>query len=159
QLYNNGRAKLQQLKADNKTMQHFQELEEKDMEASTLMVKANDYNSRDVALKLLWIWCACLLAHAPHQLSEHEFMRVHWLRVCALFQQWQEEVQLLTNEMLWTVLYWRNRADGWLRVATKSDTSDSVGAYAYHKRHACIRLAIHAAMVFKQANSEYKSPM
>ncbi|KAF9034136.1 hypothetical protein BJ165DRAFT_1566996, partial [Panaeolus papilionaceus] len=170
QLYNNGRVKLQQLKADNKTMQHFQELEEKDMEASTLMVKANDYNSRDVALKLSWIWRACLLARAPHQLSEHErdnldsvvreeFMHVHWLWARALFQRWQEEVQLLTNEMLWTVLYWRNRADGWLRAATKSDTSDSAGAYAYQKRHACIRLATHADMVFKQANSEYKSPM
>ncbi|KAF9031176.1 hypothetical protein BJ165DRAFT_1411233 [Panaeolus papilionaceus] len=170
QLYRNSRNKLLKLNPDHHTLHIFQELNDKDVQASSLMVSGNSTSSRGISKALSWIWRSRLLARAPDQLGQEdrnsldsvateEFLRVHWLRARALCQRWEEEVELVTHEMAWVVRYFLYRAEGWKRAALDPKTSKPASCYAYRQQHACLRIATHADMIFKTVNSQYQSPM
>jgi hypothetical protein len=46
--------------------------------------------------------------------------RVNWLRAKARHQRWDEEITLIKNEMIWTILWFRNQVKNWKERSSAS---------------------------------------
>jgi hypothetical protein len=62
--------------------------------------------------------------------------RVHWLKAKARFNRWDEEYQLIPNEMVWTVKYFGHQALKWEERALSASSMFLPGhaAYAYRQK-------------------------
>lgn len=57
--------------------------------------------------------------------------RVNWLRAKARHQRWQEEVQILEHEMMWTQLWFCHQKSKWQQRMTAAKVDSKPGHYAY----------------------------
>jgi hypothetical protein len=70
----------------------------------------------------------------------HEFgvYRVNWLRAKARYTRWEEEHNLVRNEMQWTIKYFQHRERQWeqRRSAIANDASGAAGLRCYAAKQA-----------------------
>jgi hypothetical protein len=57
--------------------------------------------------------------------------RVNWLRAKARFNRWEEESEMVKNEMTWTVLWFENQRKRWQDRAEKSMERQQSGHACY----------------------------
>jgi hypothetical protein len=57
--------------------------------------------------------------------------RVNWLRAKARVDRWNEELTLVKQEMKWTILWFRNQANLWMKRLEKEESNLPIGHKAY----------------------------
>ena len=57
--------------------------------------------------------------------------RVNWLRAKARHQRWQEEVQILEHEMMWTQQWFCHQKSKWQQRMRAAEVESKPGHYAY----------------------------
>jgi hypothetical protein len=74
--------------------------------------------------------------------------RVNFLRAKARFDRWDEEMETVRHEMMWCVLYFRNKKKTWLGHVEKSRGKDGHMAYAYKQAKVWEDFEMEALMKF-----------
>lgn len=60
--------------------------------------------------------------------------RVNWLRAQARFDRWDEDLEKVRNEMLWTTLWFDHEAKRWMKFGEESLTKGRLGHVAYAEK-------------------------
>jgi len=85
--------------------------------------------------------------------------RVHFLRVRALKNRWDEEQIILNYEMQWTVRFFINKAVKWKAGADTQDISRGAKAYALRQESRWREMAVNSDKIFKNTSKDYVSPI
>ena len=123
------------LGASPEILLQYQVLTKSDIVASTAVADPNAPGQRNKALS--WIWRMkesgatdpkwldeCMLTAGYPNVSCFTIAdipvvyRVNWLRAKSRRDRWEEELQLVGSELLWTSLYFRKRSAEWINRAT-----------------------------------------
>ncbi|KIM65072.1 hypothetical protein SCLCIDRAFT_1163641 [Scleroderma citrinum Foug A] len=89
----------------------YQELHALDLSVTTAISNPNARGHRDD--RLAWFWTMDVPHYTDRNDWMSEFYRVHWFRLKALLDQWEEEVELLQCEANWTQKYFQHRVNFW----------------------------------------------
>src|SRR5271156_5297859 len=94
--------------------------------------------------------------HSSYGLSSDccEVYQINWLRARAKKLRWEEEVELVSEEMHWTINFFENKANQWKATAASSARS---GPRCYAERQISMwaGLAIQAKMSFNECRIKY----
>jgi hypothetical protein len=150
-VYEQCRAAMVRLGADNSILDKYKSLRKDDLKSSTALLNPNEPGSTRVQLS--WIWQTFSEGHQsqPEIVRECEstplglFLfpdivctpvnRVHWLRARAQKQRWMEEFTLVGYEMTWTVNYFLHQSGLW---ENRGIAAENPGAVAYAVRKAAM---------------------
>ncbi|KAF8549079.1 hypothetical protein OG21DRAFT_1382174, partial [Imleria badia] len=115
--YHRARDLLVKLEASKEILNKYQVITPKDLEVPKDITEENQFGqSSDV---LPWFWRVGVNNNSPSSLSwdqegmSHKFYLILWLKAKARYDQWGEEMRMVTNEMLWTTLWFQHRERVW----------------------------------------------
>ncbi len=126
------------LEPDGTWKSRFQVLNTEDIRGPGRQSDDPTPNSR---YQVSWIWLVGKTSHHSDSVEEEfdDVMRVEWAKTKARYDRWNEEYQLLQEEMRRTVVYLEWRARWWRNQISRRVTDDAVlaqGLHAYAKRQA-----------------------
>lgn len=80
-------------------------------------------------------------------------MRVNWLRAKARRDRWDEELELVRNEMVWTVRGMQSMAKEWEKLKQSSGEERGLKQYAAKQEGMWLNMATKAQQVFEEEAS------
>jgi hypothetical protein len=165
-VYNSAIKALKALEADASIMDQFQDIKDRDMVASSIIVDSNACGQRNASLA--WFWnsgisdehqdnavlteCESKVPCRSVPLTYVTVYRVHWLRAHTRMLRWKEELILTQHEMTWTTLYFRYLSRRWKAWADAAGLAEKLGhaCYAYRQEAMWERLATLYSDTFKK---------
>ncbi|KAF8547396.1 hypothetical protein OG21DRAFT_1382406, partial [Imleria badia] len=109
--YHRARDSLVKLEASKEILNKYQVITPKDLVVPQDITEENRFGqSLDV---LPWFWRVEVNDNSPSSLSWDQEGMVSWLKAKARYDQWSEEMQMVTNKMLWTTLWFQHRERVW----------------------------------------------
>ena len=165
-VYRRARGALQHLKAPREVMDIYKPILANDLTISGDVVEEQRLGQRNDVLA--WFWhigapqgdqgddwmeeCehSSRIVFTIDSNEESEVYRVNWLWAKAWFDRWQEEVQLVMNEMKWTELWFDHHKDLWAKRAGYSMEQGLIGhsCYAWKQAGMWEAMARDAAEIF-----------
>ncbi|KAI6142698.1 hypothetical protein BKA82DRAFT_4017945 [Pisolithus tinctorius] len=110
-IYRQCRKQLIALGAGEDILGKYQELNRADLTVSATIADPNARGHRDNTLA--WFWTMDLPWDSAMNDRMSEFYRVNWLRTKALWDHWEEELELLTLETGWTQKFFLHKEKFW----------------------------------------------
>lgn len=144
--YHRARKALQSLGASQDILDRFKLILPADLSVDKEVTEENRFGQGSD--RLAWFWhvggyaspwteeCMPLSVHSASTVDGFcAVYRVSWLKSKARFERWEEELELVQNEMLWTTLWFKHQEREWERRRQLQGLEEGHKAYAAKQRH------------------------
>ncbi|KAF8437114.1 hypothetical protein L210DRAFT_3505436 [Boletus edulis BED1] len=147
---------LQNLGADNETLQKYKVLEDADLKMKATASGGNKDARSSRNDHLSWFWSLDVLRDTDRNDWMSEFYRVHWLRSKAVKDRWQEEVELLRAEFEWATNFFQRTAEDWEHRSVRCQNKRLEGQACYAARQSAIygRLRDQCKVAWEKLNAD-----
>ncbi|KAF8131231.1 hypothetical protein EV363DRAFT_1296616 [Boletus edulis] len=155
-LANKDRIALQNLGADNETLQKYKVLEDADLKMKATASGGNKDARSSRNDHLSWFWSLDVPRDTDRNDWMSEFYRVHWLRSKAVKDRWQEEVELLRAEFEWASNFFQRTAEDWEHRSVRCQNKRLEGQACYAARQSAIygRLRDQCKVAWEKLNAD-----
>ncbi|KAF8124933.1 hypothetical protein EV363DRAFT_1299555 [Boletus edulis] len=155
-VYRACRIALQNLGADNETLQKYKVLEDADLKMKATASGGNKDARSSRNDHLSWFWSLDVPRDTDRNDWMSEFYCVHWLRSKAVKDRWQEEVELLRAEFEWATNFFQRTAEDWEHRSVRCQNKRLEGQACYAARQSAIygRLRDQCKVAWEKLNAD-----